>query len=74
MDSEKHIIAMVLIWIIGFVLATVIPCAINVNIDHNAPVIELVAIAIATAVTWVYLLSAIKPLVNKSYDSREEAL
>jgi len=63
MNSEKHIIAMVLIWIIGFVLATVIPLAINVNIDHtHAPVIELVAIAIATAVTWVYLLSAIKTL------------
>ena len=56
MDSERHIIAMVLIWIIGFVLATVIPFAIN--IDHTyAPAIEIVAIAIATAVTWVYLLS-----------------
>ena len=57
MDSDRQIITMVLMWITSFVLATVIPFAINVNIDHTHAPIEIVAIAIATAVTWVYLLS-----------------
>jgi len=57
MDSDRQIITMVLMWITSFVLATVIPLAINVNIDHTHAPIEIVAIAIATAVTWVYLLS-----------------
>jgi hypothetical protein len=54
MDSEKHIIVMVLLWIIGFIGAAVAPFIININVD--LPLIELTAITFATIISWAYII------------------